>query len=379
MSEQIAERPAPVPVGPPTADSTHVGTSRLRDLHPGWPAAIMGTAIVAVAADANPGNLQALVGLGHAVGSVLAVVAYAIGAVLLVAHAARWTRHPRAVLTDLRHPALGGMVATVPGAILVLAVMTAALGGRVMPAGAVTATIAVLAVIGSVLALVIGVAFGYTLFTGEVPGGAVNGGWFIPPVVTVIVPMALTPLMPHVGADVARLLLFVGYACLGLGFMLFLLVLGMLHDRLVLHPLPPAQLAPSLWIALGPIGVSVLVPLNLARAAQGTFGANGPMVAAISQVFGTAIWGFGLWWLAIAAALLVRYLRTGPVPFHLGWWGFVFPLGAYTVATVTLARTWQLPAVDGFAVVLFLGLVAAWGTASVRTTMAVRSGRVWRR
>ena len=60
----------------------------------------------------------------------------------------------------------------------------------------------------------------------------------------------------------------------------------------------------------------------------------------LSQLFGTAIWGFGLWWLSIAATLLVRYLRAGPLPFHLGWWAFTFPLGADTVATMTLAQSW---------------------------------------
>ncbi|MCB2176476.1 MAG: hypothetical protein KQH57_11755 [Actinomycetales bacterium] len=353
--------------------------SGLRDLHPGWPAAAMGTAILAVATDANPGNLAGLAGVGHVAGSVLGVAAYLLGAVVLVATAARWTRHTRAAVADLRHPVLGGLHATLPGAILVLAVMTAALGERLMPAGLATATIAVLAVVGTVLALVFGVAFGYALLTGDAPAGAVNGGWFIPPVVTVIVPMALTPLMPHVGADLARLLLFAGYAFLGLGFILFLLVLGMLHDRLVLHPLPPAQLAPSLWIALGPIGVSALVPMNLARAGQAAFAADSTVVATVSRVFATAVWGFGLWWLAIVVALLVRYLRTGPVPFHLGWWGFVFPLGAYTVATLTLARAWQVPAVDALGALLYLGLAAAWVVATARTIASMRSGQIWRR
>ncbi|MCB2176889.1 MAG: TSUP family transporter [Actinomycetales bacterium] len=279
---------------PPVDDQAQprAASSRLRDLHPGWLAAVMGTAILAVATDADPGGVSALAPVGHAVGGVLAVAAYAIGAVLLVAYLLRWARHTRACVADLRHPVLGGLHATLPGAILVLAVMTAALGERLMPAGAVTVVIAVLAVVGTTLALLFGVAFGYALFTGDAPAGAVNGGWFIPPVVTVIVPMALTPLMPHVSADAARLLLFAGYAFLGLGFMLFLLVLGMLHDRLVLHPLPPAQLAPSLWIALGPIGVSALVPMNLARAGQVVFADNAPVVTTVSLVFATAIWGF---------------------------------------------------------------------------------------
>ena len=43
-----------------------------------------------------------------------------------------------------------------------------------------------------------------------------------------------------------------GYAFFGMGLLLFLLVISLLHDRLVLAPAAPAPLAPTLWIALAP-------------------------------------------------------------------------------------------------------------------------------
>lgn len=75
----------------------------------------------------------------------------------------------------------------------------------------------------------------------------------------------------------------------------------------------------------------------------------------------------------------MRYLRTGSVPFHLGWWGLVFPLGAFTVATLTLARAWSMPAVDAFGALLYLGLLTAWAVAATRTIASMRSGQIWRR
>jgi tellurite resistance protein TehA-like permease len=102
-------------------------------------------------------------------------------------------------------------------------------------------------------------------------------------------------------------------------------------------------------------------------------------VTVLSQLFGTAIWGFGLWWLAIAVTLLVRYLRASPLPFHLGWWAFTFPLGAYTVATITLARNWQAPALEGVATLLYLMLVGFWSVVTARTVTATYSGRIWQR
>ena len=364
---------APAPAVPAAA------SGRVRGLHPGWFASVMGTAIVAVATYGNPGNLTVLEGAAHAVGVVLAVVAYALGVVLVVAYAARWVRHTGAALADLRNPVLGGLHATLPGGLLVLAVMTSVVGPDLLPEQVATVLIATLAAIGGVLALVIGVAFGYTLFTGDPPAQSVNGSWFIPPVVTIIVPMVLAPLIPHTDPTTARLLLFLGWAGFGMGFLLFLFVMGLFHDRLVLHPLPPSPLAPSLWIGLGPVGVAVLAPITLARAGQDITGPAGPTVTAISQLFGTAMWGFGLWWLAIAVALLVRYRRAGALPFNMGWWAFTFPLGAYTVATVTLARIWQVPALEALAGMLYLALVAFWAVVSVRTVRAVRTGAIWRR
>jgi len=70
-------------------------------------------------------------------------------------------------------------------------------------------------------------------------------------------------------------------------------------------------------------------------------------------------------------------VRKGGVPFHLGWWAFVFPLGAYTAATITLARSWQSPALEAVSVVLYLGLLAAWLVVGVRTLAGIRSGRIW--
>lgn len=378
-----ATSPAPAPArsgpAPDAAPDAAPPANRVRDLHPGWFAAVMGTAIVAVATYQNPGEVVALTDPAHALGAGLAILAYVLGAVLLVAYAARWLRYRDAALADLRHPVLGAMLATVPGGLLVLAVMTSVVGPTLMPAGAVTALTAVLALAGTALALVFSVAFTITLFVGTLPAPAVNGGWFIPPVVTIIIAMAGAPLLAHVAAPTARLLLVVGYAAYGLGLMLFLLVLGLLFDRLVLHPLPPAPLAPTLWIGLGPVGVAILAPLALARAGQGTFGASAPTVMMLALLAGSALWGFGLWWFTIVATLLVRYLRAGTVPFHLGWWGFTFPLGAFTVATLSLGQAWQVTAIDVIGVLLYLTLLGFWGTVAARTVAGLRTGHVWRR
>jgi len=127
------------------------------------------------------------------------------------------------------------------------------------------------------------------------------------PVVTIIIPMVLAPLAAQADPGTASFLVAVGYAFYGMGFLLFLLTLGLVYDRLILHPLPPAALAPSVWIGLGPVGVAALAPLALAKAGTPIWGEAAAAVGLVTQIASTAVWGFGLWWLMLVAALLVRY------------------------------------------------------------------------
>ena len=262
-------------LGPPVAPAASTPAQVLHGFHPGWFGAVMGTGIVGVAAYLNPGGSHTLFRPAHALGVAVVLAAWLLAVAITVPYLARIVRHSDAALADLRHPLIGGLYATFPAALLVLAVATATVGGSVLPEHATVAVVAVLAAVGSLLAFAVAVGFTYLLFSGEgLPTETANGGWFIPPVVAIIIPLTLLPLLPHVGLRAGRLLLLAGYSGLGIGFFLYLLVAAVLFARLVFHPLPPAPLAPSLWIGLGPIGVGSLALLRLAAAGKPYWGAE---------------------------------------------------------------------------------------------------------
>jgi C4-dicarboxylate transporter/malic acid transport protein len=351
---------------------------RLETFHPGWYASVMGTAIVGIVAYQNPGQVPGLAAPLQAAGVAMIALAVVLAVVLGVPYVARWVRHREAARRDFANPLLGALYATFPAGLLVLAVGIATVGASAVPGGMTLGVVGVLASVGTLLAMLVSVGFAVMLFRGPgVEPAAVNGTWFIPPVVMTIVPLALAPFAGTAGADGLGLLLAVGYGAWGLGMLLFMLVASLLYARLVFHPLPGAPLAPSLWIALGPIGVGGLVLVRLAQAGTPATGEAAPAISAMSTIGATALWGFGLWWLAVAAVLLVGYRRRGPVPFGIGWWAFTFPLGAYTALTVALARSWQSSAIEAFGVVLFVGLAVAWLIVAAGTVRAVRSGAAW--
>jgi C4-dicarboxylate transporter/malic acid transport protein len=363
-----------------TQETTAAPAVRLRGFHPGWFGAVMGTAIVGIIAYQNPGQIAGLGDLGRAFGVAMVALSAVLAILLGIPYIARWIQHPDAARADLANPVAGALYGTFPGGILVLAVGIATVGPSLGAPGDVTLIVGVLAAIGLVLAFAVSVLFAHLLFMTHPVGPEVsNGAWFIPPVVNIVVPLALLPLVPHVAPSDAALLIFASYAFWGMGFVLFVLVASLLYDRLIFHPLPAAPLAPSLWIGLGPIGVGSLALLRIAQAGTPLWGTAAPVVGVLSSLTAAALWGFGLWWLATAILLLAAYLRRGKLPYGLGWWAFTFPLGAYTASTLALARAWHVTLLEWGAVVLFLALLGFWLAVSAGTLRAVASGEIWLR
>jgi tellurite resistance protein TehA-like permease len=268
------------------------GGTWLRDFHPGWFGAVMGTAVIGVIASGNPGHFHGLATTMKDLSIGATALAADLGVLIAVPYLARWILHPGAAWADMREPTVGPLHGTFPGGILVLAVAISTVGPQVLPVHSVPTVVEVLAAIGIPLALAISLLFAYLLFTLELPDTrVVNGGWFIPPVVTIIVPVVLVPLVSQVGPSAARLLLFTGYAFWGVGFLLFLLVMGLLHDRLVTRALPAAAMAPSLWIVLGPLGVGAAGLLDLGRAAPTVLGPGAAVIGTLSLVGASALVG----------------------------------------------------------------------------------------
>ena len=83
----------------------------------------------------------------------------------------------------------------------------------------------------------------------------------------------------------------------------------------------------------------------------------------------------GIWNLValLGASTTARYLRNG-MPFNIGWWGFTFPIGVYSAATLTLARIMHLEFLAIFGGLLVASLTALWLLIASRTVHGAWKG-----
>lgn len=331
--------------------------------HPAWYGSVMGTGALALALGVQSTTWQTdwLRWAGEAV----LVIASVLAVVLLPRYASRLDDR-RHLAEELADPAHGAMLATLPAGLLVLALAWGSLGPPLVGEDAALWADAFLLVVGTAIALVMGVAWSAAMLRATPGLEGVNGGWLIPPVMNLLVPMALSPLVAAGPPAAAPLLVYLGFAFYGIGLILFAAMITLLVARLALRePLPPAM-APSLWIPLAPAGVMGLALLRLLRSATeaGVAGFAGITPGLVVSAMGL---GFGLWWAAFAALELQRVRRAGGPPRHPGWWGFVFPVAAMALSLATVGLLADIAVLEVAGALATVLLAVIWLLVAVRT------------
>lgn len=189
--------------------------------------------------------------------------------------------------------------------------------------------------------------------------------WLLPVVAAEVAAASGGLLAPHlVDAHAQFQVLITSYVLWAVSLPVAFSILTILMLRMALHKLPHANMAASSWLALGPIGTGALGMLLLGADAPAIFAANGlgslgEIARGLGLIAGIVLWGAGLWWLLTAVLITLRYIRHG-MPFNLGWWGFTFPLGVYTLATLKLAAWLGLGFFLHMGMLLVLALAAMW-------------------
>jgi len=317
----------------------------VRDLHPGYFAFVMATGII------STGTF--LLGPSWLSRALLA----AASAGLIVLAAALVTRlifFRASVAADIKAPDRVFGFFTITAALDVL-------GARLALAGHPLAT-AILAALAAAMWLVLTYGVPASLLLTRARDsvlGGVNGSWLLWIVATQSLSIAAAILVPAWPSQSALLApVATGLWCVGV--LLYLMVVALILLRWLTVPMTAETLGPPYWILMGATAISVL-----AGAKDLALPAHIPVVPATASFvegFTFALWAFGTWWIPLLVILgSWRHIRRHwPLTYEPTLWSVVFPLGMYSVATLTFGKAAHLAFMEPLARFMLWVAVAAW-------------------
>ena len=316
----------------------------IRDLHPGYFAFVMATGII------STGTFL----LGPSWLSRTLLVVTSAGLVVLgVALVIRLARFRPSVAADVRDPGRVFGFFTITAGLDVL-------GVRLGSAGHPLAT-AILAGVAAAVWLVLTYGVPASLLTradDSVLGG-VNGTWLLWVVSTQSLALAASALVPAWPSQ-SGLLAPAATGLWSVGLMLYLLLVSLILLRWLTVPMTPQALGPPYWILMGATAITVLAGAKI-LGLPGTL----PEVRATAgfvEGFSYALWAFGTWWIPLLVILgFWRHVgQRWPLTYEPPLWSVVFPLGMYSVATLTFGRAAGISFMVPLARVMIWVAVAAW-------------------
>ena len=317
----------------------------VRELDPGCFAFVMATGIVSTGMSLLGPSWLSLA---------LLLIAVAGFAVLTVALVARLVLFRPQVVADLRTPERAFGFFTVPAGLDVLGVRFAIAGHPLVTAvlAACAAAVWLPLTYGVPASVLLGRARDSVL-------GGVNGTWLLWIVATQSLAVAAAVLVPAWPSQ-AALLAPVAAGLWSVGLLLYLLVVSLILMQWLTTAMTPAALGPPYWILMGATAISVL-----AGAKDLVLPGGIPVVRATAgfvEGFSFALWTFGTWWIPLLVILsLWRHVRQRwPLAFEPALWSVVFPLGMYSVATLTFGQAARLTFMASLARIILWIALAAW-------------------
>jgi tellurite resistance protein TehA-like permease len=189
--------------------------------------------------------------------------------------------------------------------------------------------------------------------------GDVNGTWLLWVVATESLALAASTLLA-VWPSQAALLAPAAIGLWSVGLVLYLLLVSLILLRWLSVPMTPQTLAPPYWILMGATAITVLAGARITGLPAGLAAVRAS--AGFVEGFSFALWAFGTWWIPLLVVLTTWHhaAQHWPLRYEPALWSVVFPLGMYSVATLTLGRVAHLAFTGPLSRFMFWVAVAVW-------------------
>jgi len=156
------------------------------------------------------------------------------------------------------------------------------------------------------------------------------------------------------------------------GGMLYIWLISLIFYRYIFFQFMASDLTPPSWITMGAMAISTLAGSLLVQNTP-----DAPFLASLLPFlkgFTVFYWATGMWWIPMLLTLGTwRYvIQRVPLRYSPLYWGAVFPLGMYSVATQQMASALQLPFLGFLPQVMFAAAMAAWTVAFVGLLLDLR-------
>jgi tellurite resistance protein TehA-like permease len=170
----------------------------------------------------------------------------------------------------------------------------------------------------------------------------ITGAWLIAVVATQSVAVLSALLAAHVDQPRRLEMNFFALSMWLWGGMLYIWMISLIFYRYTFFKFSPADLTPPYWINMGAMAISTLAgSLLIINAPDAPFLRS---LLPFLKGFTVFYWATGTWWIPMLVILAFwRYAyRRFPLAYDPLYWGAVFPLAVYTVATFRMAEAMQL-------------------------------------
>ena len=202
----------------------------------------------------------------------------------------------------------------------------------------------------------------------------INGGWLLAVVSTQSIAVLGALIAVHWPQPYRLELNFLALSMWLWGGMLYIWMIALIFYRYTFFDFSPGDLSPPYWINMGAMAISTLAGSLLITNAS-----DAPYLHSLLPFlkgFTVFYWATGTWWIPMLVVLGIwRYIfKRFPLRYDPHYWGAVFPLGMYTVATWQMAYAMDLAFLQIVPRFFIYAALLAWVTTFIGLIIEIGQG-----